>query len=57
MRFEEVAAILRAVGAEADIVGLAITEYRPWSAIKLSHDLRSLPLLCDALITMSFGLD
>jgi hypothetical protein len=45
MRFEEVAAILNAVAAEADIVGLAITEYIPWSAIKLSRSLRSLPLL------------
>ncbi|MBQ0820678.1 arginase family protein [Microvirga sp. HBU67558] len=45
MRFEEVAAILNAVAAEADIVGLAITEYMPWSAIKLSRALRSLPLL------------
>jgi arginase len=47
MQFEEVAAILNAVAAEADIVGLAITEYMPWSAIKLSHSLRSLPLLGD----------
>lgn len=45
MRFEDVAAILQAVGAEADIVGLAITEYLPWSAIRLSSDLRKLPLL------------
>jgi arginase len=45
MRFEEVAAILKAVVMEADIVGLAITEYMPWSAIKLSQSLRSLPLL------------
>ena len=45
MRFEEVAAILNAVAAEVDIVGLAITEYLPWSAIGLSRSLRSLPLL------------
>jgi arginase len=45
MRFEEVAALLNAVAAEADIVGLAITEFMPWSAIKLSQSLRSLPLL------------
>jgi hypothetical protein len=45
MRFEEVAAILNAVAAKADIVGLAITEYMPWSAIRLSRSLRSLPLL------------
>jgi arginase len=47
MRFEEVAAILNAVAAEADIVGLAITEYMPWSAIGLSRSLHSLPLLGD----------
>jgi arginase len=45
MRFETVAAILGAVGAEADIVGLAITEFMPWSMIGLSRALRSLPLL------------
>ena len=38
---------LTAQKAEAEIVGLAITEYMPWSAIKLSHSLRSLPLLGD----------
>ncbi|OHV79446.1 arginase family protein [Rhizobium sp. LCM 4573] len=45
MRFEEVANILKAVDAEAEIVGLAIAEYMPWSAIKLSKQLRTLPLL------------
>ncbi len=45
MRFEEVARILRAVDAEADIVGLAIAEYMPWSAIRLSKALQTLPLL------------
>lgn len=45
MTFEDVAAILQAVGAEADIVGLAITEFMPWSMIRLSSSLRSLPLL------------
>ncbi|KKX26247.1 arginase family protein [Rhizobium sp. LC145] len=45
MRFEEVANILKAVDAEADIVGLAIAEYMPWSAIKLSKLLETLPLL------------
>lgn len=45
MRFEEVAKILRAVDAEADVVGLAITEYMPWSAIQLSKSLQTLPLL------------
>lgn len=45
MRFEDVAKILRAVDAEADIVGLAIAEYMPWSAIRLSKSLQTLPLL------------
>lgn len=45
MRFEEVEKILTAVDAEADVVGLAITEYMPWSAIQLSKSLRTLPLL------------
>ncbi|MDK1373573.1 MULTISPECIES: arginase family protein [unclassified Sinorhizobium] len=45
MRFEEVARILRAVDAEADVVGLAIAEYMPWSAIQLSKSLQTLPLL------------
>jgi arginase len=47
MRFEQVAAILDAVAAEADIVGLAITEFMPWSMIALSRSLNSLPLLAD----------
>jgi arginase len=47
MRFEEVASCLNAVAADADIVGLALTECMPWSAIKLSHSLRSLSLLGD----------
>lgn len=41
----DVAEILRAVNAEADIVGLAIAEYMPWSAIRLAKSLRTLPLL------------
>lgn len=45
LRFEDVVSILRAVDAEADIVGLAIAEYMPWSAIQLSKSLRTLPLL------------
>ena len=45
MTFEEVARILRAVDAEADIVGLAIAEYLPWDAIGLSRSLSTLPLL------------
>ena len=47
MQFAEVAAILQAVATEADIVGLAITEYLPWSAISLAEALRRLPLLGD----------
>jgi arginase len=47
MRFEEVAAILQAVAAEADIVGLAITEFMPWGMIGLSRSLSALPLLAD----------
>lgn len=45
MRFEDVAAILNAVDAEADIVGLTIAEFTPWSVIELSRSLRMLPLL------------
>lgn len=45
MRFEDVAKILRAVDAEADIVGLSIAEYMPWSTIRLSRSLQTLPLL------------
>ncbi|MGH7067144.1 MAG: hypothetical protein ACREFO_04855 [Acetobacteraceae bacterium] len=45
MTFDEVARILSAVDAEADIVGLAITEYLPWAAISLSRLLAILPLL------------
>ncbi|MGC0054753.1 arginase family protein [Brucella pituitosa] len=45
MRFEEVANILNAVDAEADIVGLAIAEYMPWNVIQLSRSLKTLPLL------------
>lgn len=47
MQFAEVAGILQAVAAETDIVGLAITEYLPWSAIRLAESLRRLPLLGD----------
>jgi arginase len=47
MTFEQVAGILRAVAAEADIVGLAITEFMPWSMIRLSRSLSALPLLED----------
>jgi arginase len=45
MKFEDVASVLGAVGAEADIVGLAITEFMPWEMIALSRSLRLLPLM------------
>ena len=45
MTFEQVAGILRAVAAEADIVGLTITEFMPWNMIRLSRSLSALPLL------------
>jgi arginase len=45
MRFDEVAALLRAVAAEADIVGLGISQFMPWEIIRLSGALASLPLL------------
>jgi arginase len=45
MRFEEVAALLQAVAAEADLVGLAISEFMPWEMIGLSGALATLPLL------------
>ncbi|MCP8897444.1 arginase family protein [Shinella daejeonensis] len=45
MRFEDVAGILNAVRAEADIVGLSIAEFTPWNMIELSRSLRTLPLL------------
>jgi arginase len=35
MKLEEVAGILNAVDAEADVVGLAITEHQPWDAIAM----------------------
>jgi arginase len=45
MTIEEVQSILQAVAGEAEVVGLAITEYLPWSAIKLADPLDTLPLL------------
>lgn len=45
MRFDEVAALLQAVAAEADIVGLGISEFMPWEMIRLSGALATLPLL------------
>jgi arginase len=45
MRFEEVASILNAVGAEADIVGLAITEYLPGAQSSCRGRYRSLAMV------------
>jgi arginase len=45
MTMEAVQAILAAVALEAEIVGLAITEYLPWSAIMLADELSVIPLL------------
>jgi len=36
---------LNAVNAEADIVGLAIAEFLPWSMIEFAKSLDTLPLL------------
>lgn len=48
LTMDRVQAILHAVAVEAEIVGLAITEYLPWSAIRLANQLSALPLLGDA---------
>ena len=45
MRLAQVSGILKAVAAEADIVGLAITEYLPWSVIEFAKAPNTLPLL------------
>jgi arginase len=45
MKFARVAEILNAVGAEAEIVGLAIAEYLPWTVIEFAAALNTLPLL------------
>lgn len=45
MGFAEVASILEAVARESDVVGLAITEFLPWSMIDLGRNLATLPLL------------
>jgi arginase len=45
MGLAQVSGILNAVAAQAEIVGLAITEYFPWSAIGLARALDDLPLL------------
>jgi arginase len=45
MKLPHVANILNAVAREAEIVGLAITEYLPWSVIDFARSLETLPLL------------
>jgi arginase len=45
MQFAQVSDILNAVAAEADIAGLAIAEYLPWSVIEFAKALNTLPLL------------
>jgi hypothetical protein len=43
--FAQVSEILNAVASEADIVGLAIAEYLPWSVVEFAKALNALPLL------------
>jgi arginase len=45
MKFARVAEILNVVDPEAEIVGLAIAEYLPWTVIEFAGVLNSLPLL------------
>jgi arginase len=45
MKWSRVATILNDVAAEFDLVGLAITEYLPWSVITFAKSLEDLPLL------------
>jgi arginase len=45
MHLAQVSEILNAVAAEADIVGLALAEYLPWSVIEFARALNTLPLL------------
>ena len=45
MHLAQVAAILRDVAQQAEVVGLAITEFLPWSMIDLGRGLATLPLL------------
>ena len=42
--FAQVSEILNAVASEADIVGLAIAEYLPWSVVEFAKTLNALPL-------------
>jgi arginase len=45
LQLAQVSEILNVVDAEADIVGLAIAEYLPWSVIEFAKALNTLPLL------------
>jgi arginase len=45
MKLPHVANVLNAVAGEAEIVGLAIAEYLPWSVIDFARSLETLPLL------------
>ena len=45
MQFDQVSKILNGVNAEADIVGLAITEYLPWGVIEFAKALNHFPLV------------
>jgi len=45
LELAEVVALLRAVDAVAETVGLAITEFLPWPMIQLSKSLADLPLI------------
>lgn len=48
MTLPQIQRVLLSVSSVSEIVGLAITEYLPWSAIELSRELRKLPLLGNA---------
>lgn len=45
MTLPQIQQILLSVSSISEIVGLAITEYLPWSVIEFSRELRKLPLL------------
>ncbi len=45
MDLAQVAAILEAAGAQAEMVGLAITEFLPWPMIELAQTFARLPLI------------
>lgn len=47
MRLDQVVRLLTDVGAQTDIVGLAITEHLPWDMLRLSEALGELPILRD----------